>query len=329
MTIDTSPRSDVELLRVLADGDWHSGARVAERLGISRSAVWKRLQVLEGRGLQVESQPGRGYRLVSALSLLDAARIHAAIPPPERGLVADVQVLARAGSTNSELLARLPAQGVACIAEEQSGGRGRRGRMWHSPVAENLYLSWAHREDTGAGALVGLSLAAGVAMAEWLARQGVPVQVKWPNDLLVGDAKLGGILVEMQGDAAGPCWVVIGVGLNVNMQRAPDLGQRWTSLRQELGAMQDRSRLAGELVGLLARLCEDFARQGFAAWHERYQRRDALRGRPVLLVDGEQRHEGTACGVDASGALEVETARGRRRYLSGEVSVRAADSGAG
>ena len=133
----------------------------------------------------------------------------------------------------------------------------------------------------------------------------------------------------MQGDAAGPCWVVIGVGLNVNMQRAPDLGQRWTSLRQELGAMQDRSRLAGELVGLLARLCEDFARQGFAAWHERYQRRDALRGRPVLLVDGEQRHEGTACGVDASGALEVETARGRRRYLSGEVSVRAADSGAG
>ena len=321
--------ASTELLQLLADGRLHSGQELAAALGVSRTAVWKQLRRLEGFGLTVEAVRARGYRLPGGLDLLDRQRILDDLQAPASALLQRLLVSEVVDSTNAELFRQMrdgtPARGLVCTAEYQSAGRGRRGRGWVSPYGGNLYLSLAWQFAGGAAALEGLSLAVGVAASSALAGLGVEgIALKWPNDLLHGEAKLGGILIEMSGDAAGSCEVVVGLGINVNMPSAAATGidRKWTDLGQIAGpSPPKRNQLLAALLNQLLPLLDEYERCGFAPWRERWQALDAWRGQAVEVSHGDRRSFGTARGVDGSGALLLETGSGVESVSGGEVSL--------
>jgi BirA family biotin operon repressor/biotin-[acetyl-CoA-carboxylase] ligase len=318
----------IALLRLLADGHWHSGRELAERLGLTRAAVCKQAQALADWGVGVHTERARGYRLAQALDLLDPARLQDGLA--RAGVQEAVELFDTLPSTNAHLMGRIGRGrgGGMCLAEHQTAGRGRRGRAWHSPFGRNLYLSIGHAYQGGAAALAGLSLAIGAALAQLLDGLGVPgVGIKWPNDLLCDGRKLGGILIELQGDTQGPCWAVAGVGLNVNMHGAADdaIDQPWTSLAQLSGRDWDRTALAVRVITTLREVMAGFPDPGLAHWQAAYARFDVLAGRPVAVDWAGERVCGLARGIDAQGALLVDDGVGRRALWGGEVTVRAQD----
>ena len=317
-------------MRCLADGHYHSGEALGALLGVSRAAVWKRLQKLAPLGLEVESVRGKGYRLPGGLSLLDVPAIREAMAEAGGDPASlDLHLHDVTGSTNAEALAVAReglVQPLAVLAEYQTAGRGRRGRPWLSPYGGNLYLSLAAPFSGGAAALDGLSLVVGVAVADTLAAAGLGqrVQLKWPNDIWVGGRKLGGILVELAGDMDGICIPVIGVGINGNMPPVAGaaIDQPWTDLTRELGQAPARSRLAGRLLAGLQQALASFRVEGFAPFRPRWQAYDCCAGQPVSVVLGERRVDGLARGVSEQGALLLEVDGVLERFHGGEVSMR-------
>jgi BirA family transcriptional regulator, biotin operon repressor / biotin---[acetyl-CoA-carboxylase] ligase len=320
----------MELLRLLTDGARHSGEELAAALSISRAAVWKRLRQLEEWGIVLEATPGSGYRLESPLDLLDAAAIRAGLPAAARERLRNLEVHASLESTSDRLLAvnDLPVGRFdACLAEYQSAGRGRRGRRWVAPFASGLCLSvnWNYRDAPAT--LSALSLAAGVAARRALRRLGFPgISLKWPNDIVHADGKVGGILIDLRGEAAGPAYFVVGIGINI---RLPVKGRE--RLRAEgvdaldlasLGQAPMRNEAAAVLIAELTAALLEFGGRGMAAFADEWQEADALAGRPVRVLQGGLHLDGLARGVDGDGALMLETDGVRRRILSGEVSVR-------
>ncbi|NCF20427.1 MAG: bifunctional biotin--[acetyl-CoA-carboxylase] ligase/biotin operon repressor BirA [Haliea sp.] len=320
------------LLPLLADGEFRSGQDLADALGVSRTAVWKQLNKLATEtGLVVDSVKGRGYRIPGGVDLLDPEQVKAALSAEAASLLSSLVLLESVDSTNAEALRRAgegPAAGLVCCAEQQTAGRGRRGRHWVSPFAGNLYLSLVWEFDQGAAALEGLSLAVGVGIARALDRLELPpVQLKWPNDILHEGAKLGGVLLEMTGDAAGACQVVVGVGLNVAMPQAAGdaIDQAWTDVRTLAGSTHPgRNKLLAALLDELLPLVAGFQSSGFAPWRESWQTMDAFSGEEVVLHTGPQQLAGVARGVDERGALLLETGQGVQTVYGGEISLRSA-----
>jgi len=318
------------LLPLLADGEFRSGQDLADALGVSRTAVWKQVNKLAGDcGLHIESSKGRGYRIPGGLDLLDDAQIRTGLSPRAEALLTELAVLDSIDSTNAEVMRRLASGadgGLVCTAESQSAGRGRRGRTWVSPYAGNIYLSLGWGFTQGAAVLEGMSLAVGVAVARALAACGVSgAQLKWPNDILHDGAKLGGVLLEMTGDASGACQVVVGIGLNVAMPAAAaqDIDQSWTDLRTRCeDAAPERNALLSALLNELLPLLADFEAGGFAPWREPWQALDAYAGTQVVLSTGASRLAGIARGVDERGALQLETTTGVQSVYGGEISLR-------
>jgi len=323
--------STSSLLSQLAGGEFVSGQALADALGVSRTAVWKQLNKLGELGLEIESVKGLGYRIPGGIELLDADAVRESLSAPAATLLRELDIREDIPSTSAEAMARIAAgcdSGYVCTAERQSAGRGRRGRPWVSPFARNLYLSVVWEYAQGAAALEGLSLAVGVALARALQRCGVEaVKLKWPNDLLHNGAKLGGVLLEMSGDAAGPCQVVVGIGLNVAMPDTAGAGidQAWTDVaRASGGANISRNRLLGLVLDELLPALAAFERDGFSAWRDAWQGLDAFAGQQVILHSGERRVAGIARGVDERGALLLETATGIQPVFGGEISLRPA-----
>jgi BirA family transcriptional regulator, biotin operon repressor / biotin---[acetyl-CoA-carboxylase] ligase len=321
----------VHLIQALADGRFHSGEELGASLRVSRAAVWKAMKGLARLGLDVHAVPGRGYRLARPVELLDAAAIRAGLAAEALPLLSRLEVLAEVDSTNEYLL-RCAAQGAAsgqlCLAERQTLGRGRRGRSWVSPFAANLYLSALWRFSLAPAALGGLSLALGVAVHRALQRAGLEgIGLKWPNDLVFGDRKLGGILLELRGESSGPCTVVVGVGLNVHMP--PEAGalidQPWVDLCTVAGDRPpSRNWLAALVVGELLTALRRFDAQGFTPFREEWQRWDAVHGREIELHLHDRRVRGRAAGVDATGALMLAREGKVETYAAGEIGLRLA-----
>lgn len=315
-----------EILRLLADGQFHSGTDVGRALGISRAAVCKGIKSLTQRGVDIHRLSGRGYRLQAPFRPLDANAITRRLPASSRF---PLYLLDEIDSTNQYLL-RLRddlVSGTVCLAEAQSAGRGRRGRGWSSTPYSNILMSIAWRFEAGPAALAGLSLAAGVAVVEALRTEGVEaIGLKWPNDVLGRGRKLAGLLVDVRGEMAGPCWAVLGVGLNVHLgaREAEQIEQPWIDLRTLLAAPPERNRLAAALIAHLHAMFARFEREGLTpflpAWHAHHLYAE----QSVRLLQGEAVHEGTVLGVDGDGALLVRTARGVQRFNAGEISLRAA-----
>ncbi|HAJ41352.1 MAG TPA: biotin--[acetyl-CoA-carboxylase] ligase, partial [Alcanivorax sp.] len=215
---------------------------------------------------------------------------------------------------------------VVVTTEYQSAGRGRRGRQWQSPFGANLYLSVLYQLSGGFSSLGGLSLAAGVAVGRALADT-VPelgLGLKWPNDLLVDGAKLGGVLIELAGEMEGQVQVVVGVGINVAMSdhQAEAIDQDWTDLRRASAAPPDRTRLATAVAGELLTMLDRFAVDGFAPFTAAFDQMDVCRDRPVVIHSGAGQRTGVARGVSEDGALRVEI-DGEIHYMhGGEVSLR-------
>lgn len=325
----TSPAErERQLLLRLAAGPV-SGDLLAQETGLTRAAIWKRVQSLREAGVAIAGSAGQGYVLEQPLDLLEPARITASLPAPVRAEIASLEVAWSLDSTNSELLRRpAPTQGcLVLLAERQTGGRGRRGRTWTSPLAAHVYLSVARSFGGGLARLGGLSLVAGVAVAEALRGLGVEgIGLKWPNDLLVAERKLGGLLVEGGGEAGGPVRAVVGIGLNVNMPvvQGTAIDQPWIDLAHALPARPPRDRVVAQVLESLLPALALFDAQGLAPFLPRYAALDALRGRRVVVYQAQGDITGTAEGIGEDGALRLRVGRELRAVHAGEVSVRPA-----
>lgn len=318
-----------EILRLLADGELHSGADLGRRLGVSRAAVCKGVKALCAGGLAVQAVIGRGYRLETALTPLDRGRIlrHLdGVPIPARR----IEILEHVDSTNRHLLAQAIAApdpgGNVCLTEVQTRGRGRRGRHWIATPYQNLMLSISWRFASGPAMVSGLSLAAGVAVARALERYGVrDAWLKWPNDVLWEERKLAGLLVDVHGEASGPCTVVIGVGVNCRIApaEARRIDQPWVDLYTITGVAPDRNRLAAFLIQAFQDMFRTFGESGLAAFRAEWSRRHLYTARSVRVWQGETSFDGEVEGIDESGALHVRDAHGRTKtFTSGEISLR-------
>lgn len=319
------------LLRVLADGEFHSGEQLGQLLSVSRAAVWKQIKKLESNGLAIESVKGRGYRLLGGVDLLDEGIIRSGLSTDTLGLVTELDLHEIIESTNRLAMDRAlqgKSSGYVCLAEQQTAGRGRRGREWFSPYAGSIYLSVVWEFTGGAAALEGLSLAVGVAVVEALTELGISTaELKWPNDVLSGGRKLAGILLEMTGDAAGPCQVVVGVGINVAISPATgeQIDQPWVDVSTLTGQEVSRNRLISHLLNKLLPGLAHYEAEGFRAYRERWQELDAFSGQQVVVSLGQETIVGASAGVDETGALLVDTLLGRRQFNGGEVSLRRMD----
>ncbi|MBP5100742.1 bifunctional biotin--[acetyl-CoA-carboxylase] ligase/biotin operon repressor BirA, partial [Pseudomonas protegens] len=274
------------LLELLKDGRFHSGQALGQALGVSRSAIWKQLQLLEAElGLVIHKVRGRGYQLATPITLLSSAEIG-------RSSISsgswDIRILDSIDSTNAQALRSIEEGSVApflVLAERQTVGRGRRGRKWVSPFAENIYYSLVLRMDGGLRQLEGLSLVVGLAVMHTLREYGIPsAGLKWPNDVLVGQKKVAGILLELVGDPADVCHVVLGIGINVNMQSAEEIDQEWTSVRLESGKVIDRNQLVARLNEVLVSYLERHRLNGFSAIQGEWEQGHLWQGRAVSLI---------------------------------------------
>jgi BirA family biotin operon repressor/biotin-[acetyl-CoA-carboxylase] ligase len=315
----------------LSDGRFHSGEALARTLGVSRSAVWKAVAVLRAQGSELHAVRNRGYRLAHGSDPLDPAKIREQLAREVRAHVARIDAAWSIESTNTALLARAnPDSGTAevLLAEYQTAGRGRRGRAWLAPPggAICLSMSWTFREvpqDLGA-----LGLVVGVCALRALRGHGIEaVSLKWPNDLLLGERKLGGVLIDLRAESAGPACVVIGVGLNMALgpavlARIAESGTAATDLASAVQSVPPRNAVAASLVSACVVGLLEFERQGLRPFIEDWRAADALRGRPVSVSAAEGAARGVARGIDLRGALMVETPQGIRRFVSGDVTVR-------
>jgi len=305
-----------------------SGSDLAARLGVTRAAVWKQIHGLRELGVPIDAVAGQGYRLAWPFEALDAGAIRAQLDSATRRRLRNIAVHWRIDSTNAELLrnAVAGAPGVSiCLAEMQSAGRGRRGRGWVSPLGANVYFSLLQRFAAGMATLSGLSLAVGVALAQALEDCGAAgIGLKWPNDVIVDGSKLAGILIEAGGEFLGPCFAVIGIGINLRLPDGVDTGQPATDLARICGAMPSRNRVVARVAMRLVEALDRFAADGFGAFAQAYAARDALAGKRVRVQMAQAVRDGIADGVDARGALRVRHGATLAIYDSADVSVRAA-----
>jgi BirA family transcriptional regulator, biotin operon repressor / biotin---[acetyl-CoA-carboxylase] ligase len=320
------------LFAALADGRFHSGEGLAGQLGVSRSAIWKAATALRELGATLHAVRNRGYRLALVSEALDGAVVRAHLGRDVREHVTHVATIWSLPSTNTWLLERPnPAPGTTevCLAEYQSAGRGRRGRAWLAPPGSALCfsLSWTFREvpaDFGA-----LSLCLGVCALRVLKSLGVAgIALKWPNDLLVGERKLGGVLIELRAESTGPACVIIGIGINVALgsqvlQKIAETGTVATDLVSAGLQSPKRNALAAALACACVRGLRQYEREGLKPFIAEWRAADALCGRSVNVSTVNGAVQGLARGIDLHGALLLETPEGVKRFVSGDVTVRA------
>ena len=317
------------LLKQLADGDFHSGEEMGRSLGLTRTSIHNALQDVAQFGLKLHSVRGRGYQLAQPLYWLEAEKISAFLGETREHL--SVEIAEHAESSNAELLERArqgAPSGSVLAVEWQSAGRGRLGRRWHSGLGDALTFSLLWRFEKGLAALSGLSLAVGVAMVRALRELGVDeAGLKWPNDVLLPEGKLAGILLEAQGDMLGPSAVVIGVGMNLSL---PDVARK--QIDQPVSdlvscgvSLQERNRVLAVLLRHLVSVLQAFASHGFAALRPEWESYHRLQqcAAIVHLPDG-ARIDGIVLGVDDEGALRMRTQQGIQVFHAGEISLRKA-----
>jgi BirA family transcriptional regulator, biotin operon repressor / biotin---[acetyl-CoA-carboxylase] ligase len=323
------------LLELLSDGAFHSGEKLAKRLRVSRGGIWKIVTALRTLGVEIQSVPRQGYRLPRPVDLYDKAAILAAASERARASLERTDVLLTVDSTNrfvADIEDALEAgRAQLCVAELQNAGRGRRGRSWIAPFGSGICMSVGWQFAEPPPTFSALSLAVGVAIVKALRRLGAEdVGLKWPNDLVWKGRKLGGVLIEMRGESSGPSHVVIGIGMNVRMptvirlllaeQQAAVIADVQEILRERT---PNRNQLVACVVSELVAMLNTFTTEGFAPYHAAWQQLDALSAVPVKVISGAQTTLGIAQGVDLDGTLLVDVEGEIRRFVSGEVSLRA------
>ena len=328
-----------QLLNLLADGEFHSGETFARQLGITRASVFNALTEVAEYGVILQRIRGRGYRLSRPWQRLDREEILRCLGQEAGKQDAgkfQIEIMARASSSNALLLQRaglgennlIAPSGSVLAVELQTAGRGRRGRVWHSGLGTALTFSLLWRFDSGLNALSGLSLAVGVAQMRALKKLGVlGVKLKWPNDVMTEQGKLGGVLIEAQGDVLGPSAVVIGIGMNYTLTEnlLKQIDQPAAALDEICAKLPTRNQLLAALLQELAQVLQQFAQHGFAIFREEWEQYHLYQQKPVILSmpDGATVN-GIARGVSDRGELCLETAQGMQHFNSGEIGLSAA-----
>jgi len=315
------------LLNQLADGKFHSGEALAKQFDVTRVTIWNAMQYAEQLGVEIFSVRGRGYKLPKPIKFLDQATVLQSIGVQRNWF--NLIILDEVESTNT-YLAQQALQGAAhvtCVAAHvQSGGRGRRGRSWVSGLGASLTFSLLWRFQCGAAALSGLSLAVGVALMRALNEVGIHnAQLKWPNDVLVDNKKLAGILIDLQGDMDGPSAAVIGIGINLDLpkQMLSNIDQPAIDVKQARSEMVCQSELLGTVLKHLAVVLSEFETQGFMAVRDEWTQHHAYHNQDVRMLMPDGRHvEGMVKEVAEDGILLVETPLGLQRFSAGEISLR-------
>ncbi len=311
-----------------AEGDFVSGSELAELIGVSRVSVWSYMEKLKAQGFDFEAVRSKGYRLTKVPDNLNQALIQSRLQHAAQDFTAIV--LDEVDSTNSEAERRI-ANGEATpfvvISRLQLVGRGRLGRVWHSPQNGNLYASFAFRPQISPSQMSLFTLWMGINICECInSICRVSCQVKWPNDLHIEGKKVAGILTEARMEADQVLSAVLGLGLNVNSD-----GNDWpeelkaiaTSLRQSAGEAFDINKLVSAITGRIAIAYKQLSEGSHrAALKERWPRYDTLAGKTVTLIQGESRISGIANGIDSSGSLVIEKEDGSRFLArAGEVTI--------
>lgn len=312
------PALVLEALR-RAGGKTCSGQALSELQGVSRSQVWKHVQRLRARGYQIDAEPGEGYRLTQTPDLLYAEEIGAELDT--RWLAREIHHFDEIDSTNRvalELARSGCADGTTVVAESQSAGRGRLGRSFYSPTGTNLYTSIVLRPaitiESAPTWILASAAAVATTIAAWLdefsgPRAGDAVEIKWPNDVLLSGLKTSGILMELGAEATRVEFLVLGIGINLNVDREnfPDeFRSLATSLYSHSGQRVNRVAFARRLYGNLERVFDACRSRGFDAVRPEFESRFRMPGRHVTVCqfDG-TRLEGTAVGIDFDGALRI------------------------
>lgn len=317
-----------KILELLKSGDGYiSGQELCGRFGVSRTAVWKVMGKLREEGYEIESVPNRGYRLVGRPDILSASEIASELHTT--WIARPLCYLESATSTNQVAktqFAKEEQNGLLVVADEQTSGRGRRGRGWQSPKGEAIYMTLALKPDFAPDKASMLTLLMAYAVCSAVREiTGLDAQIKWPNDIVVNKRKVCGILTEMDAEPDYIGSVVIGVGINVNQTGFPaELCETATSLRLETGALQPRALLIAKTMESFEPLYEQFAKsQSLVFLKDAYNERLANCGREVVVLEPQGNYEGMAIGINDSGELLVKGSDGVvKEVYAGEVSVR-------
>ena len=311
------------LLLMLNDAEFHSGEDLADAFSLSRSAISNHIKALCELGIEIYSVKGRGYKLSFPIDLLNASLIAQYLPATKHHLL---QVENLVTSTNDLVKQLQPSteKGHIILAEAQSAGRGRRGRTWVSPFGSSLYMSMLWRFEQGYQAMSGLSLMIGVVLNNTLQQMGVKgCQLKWPNDVYFEGKKLAGILIEVEGQAGSSTSAIIGVGLNVNLPNdVSGIDQAFTDLSHISVKKLSRNELAARFIENLWKALPQFEAQGLHPFLNDWQTSDLFFNKPIKLLMGNKSVQGISKGIDASGALLLESAGTVTAYHGGEISVR-------
>jgi len=320
-------RSEELVLAFLAEAgdEFVSGEAISDKLGLSRAAVWKHVNALRAQGYRIDAVPARGYRLVEIPDRLGELELRPLLNTHDLGHA--LHWFEEVGSTN-DVAKRLADEGAShgevVVAESQTAGRGRRGRTWTSPAGRNLYMSAVLRPDLPPSRAAELTLLASVAVCQAVRQAGVSSGIKWPNDLLAGGRKLAGILTEIAADPDRVQWLVLGIGVNVNLRQdeIPDeLRPIATSLAIERGEPVPRALFAAAVLSALEEWLDRHQEEGFAPVREAWKSMSDTLGREVRVRTNDTDLVGVAEDVDGAGALLVRTGEGLERVLAGDVEM--------
>lgn len=316
-----------KILKLLQDsGDFISGQEISEKFGVSRTSIWKAIRQLEGMGYGIEAVRNRGYRLCSEPDLMTEESIRQYLHTQWAGN--RLLVFDSIDSTNNEAKRQAEAgapQGLLVVGEQQTAGRGRRGRAWESKKGEGIFMSLLLKPDIEPGNASMLTLVMGMAVRDALENVGkLDARIKWPNDIVCDGKKVCGILTEMSAQIDYINHIVIGVGINIHNQEFPEeIRHMATSVYQQTGEHICRAELAAES---LARFEEYYAcylkTQNLRGLLDEYNSHLINHGREVLVTDIRKSYTGIAQGINEMGELIVETDEGIVHVSAGEVSVR-------
>jgi BirA family biotin operon repressor/biotin-[acetyl-CoA-carboxylase] ligase len=316
-----------EILNMLADADYVSGEEISRRLNVTRAAVWKRIEMLREQGFAIESAGKKGYHLVKPFDSLLPVFVKKGLctewagQPPmiySESMTSTNIVLKQAAESGA-------AHGTVALCEEQTAGRGRRGRGWISPRGQGLWVSLLARPALPPGRAQLITFAAAIAMAEAVEKEtGLDILIKWPNDLTLKGKKVCGILLELSGDVETIAYVVIGTGLNVG-ERAypPEISGSATSLAAALGHPVERAPILRSYLAAMEKYMDALSRESLPGIIKAYENKSCTLHQAVRVTGGGEEFLGTAAGLDENGALLVKLEDGTIRHvLAGDVSVR-------
>lgn len=302
-----------KILEMLETDKYVSGEEISKQLGISRNAVWKHINALRKMGCGIESIPSKGYRLTERLDIINPQLLQKYVP-------GKVYYYESVDSTNAACKREEDvADRSLFISDTQTGGRGRLGRKWSSPKGCSVFMSICLQPDIAVEKVSQLTLVAGMAVCRAIRAS----RIKWPNDVLIGDKKVCGILTEMTAEMDRVNRVVVGIGINVNNEAfTVDLVEKATSIYRETGKRYSRNKLICGILEEFWALYDKFLKKGFSALKREYSLKCITTGRQVVIIKNGKEFEAYAADVDENGGLIIEHNGRRETVTSGEVSVR-------